>query len=141
MPSQIRYAAPISRSQSNQKPAIFDDRRKADNDDAHHHREAELRARDIQEAGAGAVAQRIGDDHRHRRTRHDHQHNAGEDIGQIEFKRHRHAPARISSATRLDGVGDGHNAPRDIGMHALDHAAVELHHALVAVFRQIETPR
>src|SRR3954447_19599202 len=45
---------------------------------------------------------------------------------------------RMRLAAPLDRLGDRHGAPRDLGMHALDHAAVDLHHALVLVLRQLE---
>lgn len=37
-----------------------------------------------------------------------------------------------------DCVGDGDRPPRHLGVQALDHAAVDLQHPLVFVFRQIE---
>src|SRR6185503_9174532 len=47
------------------------------------------------------------------------------------------APER-SRAGRLDRLRDHDGAARHLGMHAFDHAAVDLHHALALVLRQIE---
>src|SRR2546423_5527419 len=41
-------------------------------------------------------------------------------------------------AARRDRLGDRDRAARHLGMHALDHAAVDLHHALVPVLLQVE---
>src|SRR5262249_38158214 len=40
--------------------------------------------------------------------------------------------------SRRDRLGDRDRAARHVGMQALDHAAVELHHALVLVLGQVE---
>src|ERR1700719_2287442 len=39
---------------------------------------------------------------------------------------------------RRDGIRDRDRAPRHVGMHALEHAAVELDHAFGMIFRQFE---
>src|SRR5262245_35775746 len=47
--------------------------------------------------------------------------------------------ADVSSGDlRRDRVGDRDRAPRHVGVQALDHAALELDHALAFVLRQVE---
>ena len=45
---------------------------------------------------------------------------------------------RASTSRALDRFGDGDRPLRHLGMHALDHAAFDLHHALSLVLRQLE---
>src|SRR6188474_3189472 len=41
--------------------------------------------------------------------------------------------AAVTLGSRRNRLSDRNRAPRHLGMHALDHAAVDLHHALVLV--------
>lgn len=41
----------------------------------------------------------------------------------------------LSRLRSFDRVGDRHDAPRHLGMQPLDHAALDLQHALIFVFR------
>src|SRR5262245_46415915 len=43
-----------------------------------------------------------------------------------------------SGGSCRDRIRDGDRAPRHVGMQTLDHAAVELDHALALVLRQVE---
>ena len=71
-------------------------RGQADRDDADHDREAGLRAGDVGQRRAGAVAQAVGDHQRHDRSRQQRQRDAGGDKGEIELKRHDGGLAKCS---------------------------------------------
>src|SRR6186997_2322840 len=43
-----------------------------------------------------------------------------------------------SAVDRRNRLGDRDRAPRHVGMHALDHAAIDLHHTLVLVVGLLE---
>ena len=60
----------------------------ADADDGDHHGDADLRAGGVGEAGARAMPDAGRDDQRDRRPRYQHDDDAGDDIGGVEFKRH-----------------------------------------------------
>src|SRR5690348_18396390 len=59
-------------------------------------------------------------------------------VGRTTLSRRPGFAASGRSAALGNGVRDRHCATRHVGVHALDHPAVERDDALVAVFRQVE---
>src|SRR5262249_53518132 len=47
-------------------------------------------------------------------------------------------PGFLADPCLFDRLGDRHGPTRDVGVHALDHAAADLHHALALVLRPVE---
>src|ERR1044072_1112715 len=69
-------------------PGRLHQRGEAESDHADHQREPDLRAEPVRHAGARAVANAVGEDQRHRRAGHQHDDQAGDEVGSVKFERH-----------------------------------------------------
>ena len=115
--------------------------------DADRHREDDQRRRQgrSRRPGDRRAAEQDRPRRAHQHARRDADDGRRADRQVEEGRRRRAYSAAVTTAKyqppRLDRVGDRDRATRHLGVHALDHAAVDLRHALVPGFPAVRTRR